>query len=184
MATKETLREFQSRLTRRLQSAQTAGVAASWLAVHAGQQALLFPLSHAGEIFAWAPVQRVPYVKPWFLGVANLRGGLFGVIDLAAFLPAGASPDQAPPPPVARTDAALAQCRLVALNPLLEARCTLLVDHLAGLRTPDTFTRSDACVAGSPDYYGHVYIDAEGRQWQEINLQKLADSPAFLGLSD
>jgi twitching motility protein PilI len=183
MTTKETLREFQSRLSRRLQAAQTTGVTASWLAVHAGQRALLFPLSHAGEIFPWTPARHVPYVKPWFLGVANLRGGLFGVIDLAAFLSTDVLADQVSPP-TRRSDAELTQCRLVALNPLLEARCALLVDQLAGLRTPDTFTRSDPCAAGAPDYYGHVYVDGEGRQWQEINLQRLAGNPAFLGISN
>jgi twitching motility protein PilI len=25
-------------------------------------------------------VQPVPYAQPWFLGVANLRGGLYGVV--------------------------------------------------------------------------------------------------------
>jgi twitching motility protein PilI len=182
MATKETLREFQSRLAKRLQSAQATGVTASWLAVQAGQQALLFPLSHAGEIFPWAPVRHVPYVKPWFLGVSNLRGGLFGVIDLVAFLPNDAATKPASPP--IRTDADLAQCRLVALNPLLETHCALLVDQLAGLRTPDAFVRSDTCAAGAPDYYGHIYTDQEGRRWQEINLQRLAENPAFLVISD
>ena len=28
----------------------------------------------------------VPHTQPWFAGVANLRGGLHGVVDLALFL--------------------------------------------------------------------------------------------------
>ena len=48
MSSKQALREFQSRLAERLQSARTAGVAASWLAVEAGAARLLLPLSHAG----------------------------------------------------------------------------------------------------------------------------------------
>ena len=43
MSNKQALREFQSRLATRLQAAQAAGVAASWLAVEAGAQRLLFP---------------------------------------------------------------------------------------------------------------------------------------------
>ena len=112
MSNKQALREFQSRLAMRLQAAQAAGVAASWLAVEAGAQRLLFPLSHAGEIFSWTDVQRVPYVQPWFMGVANLRGGLSGVIDLAHFV----SGSESGP---ARSEGDLAQCRLVALNPVL-----------------------------------------------------------------
>ena len=86
---KQALRDFQHRLAERLQAARTQGVAASWLAVRAGAERLLVPLSHAAEIFPWTDVQRVPYVQPWFLGVANLRGNLCGVVDLAAFLHGG-----------------------------------------------------------------------------------------------
>ena len=183
MANKEALREFQNRLAQRFLSVQTTGVAASWLAVRARQQALLFPLSHAGEIFPWADAQPVPYTKPWFLGVANLRGGLFGVIDLAQFLDADAAPDAAKAPlPGARPDADLAQCRLVALNASLDAGCVLLIDRLVGLRTPESFTRSDTPPADAPGYRGHIYTDAQGQRWQEINLQHLTQDPAFLGI--
>ena len=174
MANKQALREFQSRLAERLQSARTSGVAASWLAVEAGAARLLFPLSHAGEIFSWTDVQRVPYVQHWFMGVANLRGGLSAVVDLASFVQ-----DAAARP---RTESELAQCRLVALNPVLEANCALLVDRLLGLRTTDAFASSTPPDASAPSYFGHAYTDLDGRQWQEINLQTLSQHQAFLGV--
>ncbi|HOB65233.1 chemotaxis protein CheW [Ottowia sp.] len=175
MATKQALREFQTRLAERLQSARTTGVTASWLAVEARTARLLFPLSHAGEIFSWTDVQRVPYVQPWFMGVANLRGALSAVIDLAAFMGV-AGADRA------RNDGESSQCRLVALNPMLEANCALLVDRLLGLRTPDSFTSSAPADAAAPSYFSHRYTDAEGRQWQELNLQALSQHPSFLGI--
>ena len=174
MSSKQALREFQSRLAERLQAAQTSGVAASWLAVEAGGLRLLFPLSHAGEIFSWTDVQRVPYVQPWFVGVANLRGGLLAVIDLAAFLKDGARQ--------ARSESELAQCRLVALNPLLETNSALLVDRLLGLRTTEAFASSAPADASAAPYLGHVYTDLEGGSWQELNLQALSQHPAFLAI--
>ena len=174
MANKQALREFQSRLAERLQAARTSGVAASWLAVEAGAARLLFPLSHAGEIFSWTDVQRVPYVQHWFMGVANLRGGLSAVVDLASFVQDAAAR--------ARTESELAQCRLVALNPVLEANCALLVDRLLGLRTTDAFASSTPPDASAPSYFGHAYTDLDGRQWQEINLQTLSQHQAFLGV--
>jgi twitching motility protein PilI len=174
MSNKQALREFQSRLAQRLQSARASGVAASWLAVEAGATRLLLPLNHAGEIFAWTDVQKVPYTQPWFMGVANLRGGLHGVADLSAFLGAGDAPR--------RSEGDLAQCRLVALNPLLEVNCALLVDRLLGLRTTEAFAASAAAADGAPGYFGHVYTDLEGRQWQELNLQSLSQHQAFLGI--
>ncbi len=158
----------------RLQSARSTGVMASWLAVEVDKLRLLLPLSHAGEIFAWTAPQKVPYTQGWFLGVANLRGGLSGVADLAAFI-AGRSPR-------ARSEAELAQCRLVMLNPLLETNCALLVDRLTGLRTLDAFASSESPGAQAPEYFGHLYTDMNGAHWQEINLQTLSQTPGFIAI--
>src|SRR3954468_4796190 len=118
MANREALRELQSRLASRLQAARTEGVPAGWLAVEAAGRKYLFPLSQAGEIFAYTAPQTVPYTHAWFLGVANLRGGLYGVVDLASFVSGQ--------PPAQRSDAARAESRLVGLNALLDINCALL----------------------------------------------------------
>ncbi|MBT2334359.1 chemotaxis protein CheW [Variovorax paradoxus] len=175
MANRDALRAFQSRLASRLQAARTTGVAAAWLAVEAGEGKYLFPLGHAGEIFPWVPPQPVPYTQPWFLGVANLRGGLYGVVHLSAF--ASSAPSAA-----AATEAARMQSRLVALNELLEVNCALLVDRLAGLRGVEAFTASEPPDAQAPAWLGHLYTDAAGERWQEINLQALSQQPEFLSI--
>lgn len=175
MANREALRELQSRLASRLQAARAEGVQAGWLAVEAAGRRYLFPLSQAGEIFPYTPPQAVPYTHPWFLGVANLRGGLFGVVDLASFVSGQ--------PPVQRSDAARAESRLVALNALLEINCALLIDRLAGLRNMDAFTASTAAPPGSPEFFGSGYTDASGVFWQELNLQALSQQPQFLSIS-
>src|SRR6478735_3844311 len=134
MANRDALRAFQSRLASRLQAARTSGVSASWLAVEAGDSKFLFPLGHAGEIFPWTPPQPVPYTEPWFLGVSNLRGGLYGVVELSTFASGrGAG---------AVSEAARSQSRLVALNELLEVNCALLIDRLVGLRGVEAFVAS------------------------------------------
>jgi twitching motility protein PilI len=175
MANREALRELQSRLATRLQAARTEGVQASWLAVEAAGSRFLFPLSQSGEIFPFTSTQHVPYTQAWFLGVANLRGGLYGVVDLASFV-AGRAPAQ-------RSDATRAESRLVALNAALEVNCALLIDRLAGLRNLDAFTSSAEPPEGSPAYYGSGYTDANGAYWQEINLQALSQQSQFLSIS-
>lgn len=175
MANREALRELQSRLASRLQAARTEGVQASWLAVEAAGSRYLFPLAQSGEIFPFAPAHPVPYTRAWFLGVANLRGGLYGVVDLAGFV--------ADRPPAMRSDAGRAESRLVALNPALEVNCALLIDRLAGLRSLDSFSASAEPAEGSPGYFGSGYTDANGTHWQEINLQALSQQPQFLSIS-
>lgn len=174
MANREALRELQSRLASRLQAARNEGQSVSWLAVESGGKRYLFPLSQSGEIFPWGNVQAVPYTQPWFVGVANLRGGLFGVVDLAAFVGGESSPQQ-------RT--AASDASLLALNAALEVNCALLVQRLSGLRGVEAFAASIEAPEGSPAYFGHVYVDAQGVHWQEINLQLLSQSPEFLSIS-
>jgi twitching motility protein PilI len=175
MANREALRELQSRLATRMQAARTEGVQASWLAVQAGGARYLFPLAQSGEIFPFAPPQHVPYTQPWFLGVANLRGGLYGVVDLGSFATGR--------PPVPRTDIGRAEARLVGLNAGLEVNCALLIDRLAGLRNPDAFTSGEPPAADAPSWFGSGYTDASGAFWQEINLQALSQQPQFLSIS-
>lgn len=175
MANREALRELQSRLATRLQAARTEGVSASWLAVESAGAKYLFPLAQAGEIFPFASAQHVPYTHPWFLGVANLRGGLYGVVDLAGFV-AGRTPAM-------RSDATRGESRLVALNSALEVNCALLIDRLAGLRNIEAFTSSSGPAEGSPGYFGSSYTDVNGVFWQEINLQALSQQPQFLSIS-
>jgi len=175
MANREALRELQNRLAGRLLAARTEGMAAAWLAVEAAGARYLFPLSQSGEIFPWVSAQSVPYTQVWFLGVANLRGGLYGVVDMASFIGGAA--------PMARTETARSEARLVALNALLDINCALLIDRLAGLRNVDAFTASSEPPQGSPAYFGSTYTDANGAQWQEINLQALSRQPQFLSIS-
>ena len=175
MANRDALRAFQSRLASRLQAAKTSGVSASWLAVEAGDAKYLFPLGHAGEIFPWTPPQAVPYTEPWFLGVANLRGGLYGVVQLSSFASGVATP-------LAASETARAQSRMVAFNELLEVNCALLIDRLVGLRGVEAFTASEPPGTDAPTWLGHAYTDAAGERWQEINLQALSQQPRFLSI--
>lgn len=174
MANRDALRAFQSRLASRLQAARSSGVSASWLAVEAGESKFLFPLGHAGEIFPWTPPQMVPYTQDWFLGVSNLRGGLYGVIEFATF----AVGRRAAP----ATETAREQSRLVALNELLEVNCALLIDRLVGLRGVEAFVSSQPPADDAPAWMGATYTDENGEQWQEVNLQALSQQPQFLNI--
>ena len=107
MANREALRDLQARLASRLQAAKAEGLSISWLAVRAGGADYLLPLAQSGEIFPLPAVQPVPYSQSWFLGVVNLRGGLYGVVDLAAFI-GGAAP--------ARSEQYWAEASVVTFN--------------------------------------------------------------------
>src|SRR5664279_3074920 len=168
MANKQALRDLQSRLAERLQAARTEPLGRSWLAVECSSRGFLFPLRDAGEIFAMSPVVHVPHSHRWFLGVANLRGHLHGVVDLAGFLG------------VKSAEAGRDQARLVGFNQAFDINCVLLADRLSGLRSADELTR-DVDEGGSrPAFAGALYRDGSARVWQELNLAELAADESFL----
>lgn len=174
MARRQALRELQSRLAARLQLAQDEARMATWLAVETAGQGFLLGLAAAGEIFPVSGLKPVPHTQGWFIGVANLRGGLHGVVDLAAFLGLRA--------PVS-SEHLREQARLVALNPALGAQCALLVERLAGLRATDQLQRESEAAGSRPAFAGATWRDAEGRLWQEIDLGALAKHEQFLGIA-
>jgi len=177
MAKREALRDLQSRLAERMQAARTQQRGLSWLAVESRGHGLLFPLQQAGEIFPLVPLVSVPHTQPWFSGVANLRGGLYGVVDLARFL--GLAQSGVPEGPQRE------QSRLVALNPSVGLNCALLVDRLAGLRNAEQLTRvadGDDAPGVRPAFAGARFQDGSGRAWQEILLSALAQHGQFLAI--
>lgn len=175
MAKRDALRELQTRLAERLQAAQTTAQRAAWLAVEVEGRGLLFPLATAGEIFQVPTLLPVPHTRPWFAGVANLRGGLHGVVDLGAFLglrgphPAGEPWRE--------------QARVLALNPALGSHSALLVDRLAGLRRQDQLSPEAPEPGPRPAFAGASWRDPAGRRWLEIDLAALAAHPLFLAIS-
>src|SRR6218665_1898354 len=204
MANREALRELQTRLASRLQAARDEATSvSSWLAAESAGSSYLLPLGQSGEIFPWVSVQTVPYTQSWFLGVANLRGGLVGVVDLAGLLGSVVPrTEQALAEAsllavhtalevtaallgalVPRSEQSLAEGSLLAFNTALEVNAALLVDRLAGLRGTDAFVASEPPAKDSPPYFGTTYIDSSGKRWQELNLQILSRHPAFLSIS-
>lgn len=175
MANREALRELQQRLAERMQAAKREQRGQSWLAVECRGHGLLLPLEQAGEIFPPAATMPVPHTRDWFAGVANLRGGLHGVVDLARFL---GLPD-APAGEVARE-----QSRLIAFSSSLGLNCALLVDRLAGLRSAEQLRAGAAGPVGGsrPSFASGTWLDAAGRSWQSLDLAALARDEQFLSI--
>ena len=104
--------------------------------------------------------------------MANLRGGLHGIVDLAGFLGVEGGGRAG--------DGARERAQLVAFNAALEINCALLVDHLAGLRSADQMAAEPDAPQSRPSFVGGRFRDATGRLWQELRLSELAHHDAFL----
>jgi twitching motility protein PilI len=169
MAARTSLRDYQRELAARMQSA-AAGGAASKLGLQVGAEAWLVDLVDAGEVIPVPPITPVPLTRPWFRGVANIRGKLYSVVDFSAFL-GGA--------PAALTE----QARLVLLGERFRTGAALLVDRSLGLRGPEQLQERQRGGGGGPVWRKFEYRDSEGRMWKELGVASLAQDPAFLGVT-
>ena len=161
------LRSFQQELATRLAAKTTAQVESSRLGIECRGERWLVRLSDADEVIAVPAIVPVPLTQRWFLGLANIRGNLFSVIDFAAFL--------------GREPIVLgALSRLILLNGRSgEQNAGIVVQRVLGLRNLAQLTPVDE---SSPSAEWHVqrWLDSDGSTWQEIDLVKLARDPAFL----
>lgn len=151
------LRQYQVQLLERMQAARNnTGARINHLGVQIGTQRILLDLTQAGEIVPVSPITSVPLTQPWYLGLANIRGNLFGVIDLARYLRVGetaAGPDG----------------RFVTFSAGLGINCAALVSKVYGLRH-----------AGDMQQHGDHLRDADANEWDVLDLAALARDPRFL----
>jgi twitching motility protein PilI len=169
-AAKLDLRSFQQQLATRLAAKTTAQVEQSRLGLACGGQQWLIRLADAGEVINLPSIASVPLTKAWYLGIANIRGNLYSVIDFAAFI-AGRG-DAASP--------ATVQSRLVLFGPRVgELRAGLVVPRVLGLRNLAELKRAEP-PDGAPGWYGPRWADPLGGLWQEIDLARFAQDAAFL----
>lgn len=150
--------------------------AAGWLAVVAGGQPLLLPLGQCGEVHTSAPVQRLAHTKPWLLGVANLRGQVAAVVDLASHL--GVAAAAAAPAPAALPGAGCGP--LVALPAALGVPAALLVGALKGMRQRTAMQPSDA---PCPAWAEAVWQDEQGQAWHSVDLAQMTRQIGFIDVA-
>jgi twitching motility protein PilI len=164
MAQRISLRDYQRELVERLRAPE-AGRIASKLAVQAGGDGWLVELTEAGEIIPVPAITPVARTKAWFRGVANVRGNLYTVVDLAAFL-GGA--------PCALSE----QSRLLLVGARYRTGAGLLVDRSLGLRNPGQLK---PCLGAVPTaWVRSQYEDEDGKIWRELDLGALVQQEEFL----
>jgi twitching motility protein PilI len=168
MAERLSLKDYQRELATRLREAG-AGRMASKLGMQIGSETWLVDLGDAGEVIPVPTVTPVPLTRPWFKGVANVRGNLYSVIDFPAFLGVGA--------------VALGEhSRLLLLGERFRTSAALLIDRSLGLRNPEQL-KPRAAAADAPAWQRAQFDDAEGKAWKELDVPQLVRHADFLSVS-
>jgi twitching motility protein PilI len=149
------LREFQQGLAQRLREAQTEAEPTSRLGVLAGTGNWLLKLDDAGEMLPLPEISGVPLTRPWYLGLANIRGVLASVVDFSAF--AGGE-----------TTARTPDCRLLLIAERFQSFSGLVISRMLGLKNVQAMQPVEE--KGSKPWIAGAFRDDEGRIWHELNI--------------
>lgn len=164
------LREFQTQLADRMQAARdSTQTRANHLGVMVGDKHCLLDLQEASEIISVGAITAVPLTQDWYLGLSNIRGNLFSVIDFPRFQ------GQAP-------TAITSDCRIIAFAPALSFNSALLVSRVLGLRNVAEMTpeASDNAAVECAAWMTQRYCDAESLIWTQLKLSLIVQDPRFL----
>ena len=161
MSKRFNLREFQQSVLDRLQ-AQAAGGSdhASTLGVQVGAEHWLVDMADINEVLAPPPLTPVPLTKPWYCGVANVRGNLYSIVDLGVYLGGATIPHEG-------------QSRVLLAGQKFAFNTGLLVSRVLGLRNATDWQRSEQD--------GEVrLVDGNGQAWRKLDMAQLLQQPEFL----
>ena len=152
------LRQYQVQLLERMQAARNnAGARVNQLGVMIGQERFLLELTQVGEIVPVpAAITVVPLTQPWYLGLANIRGNLISVIDLARYQ-------------LGAETAVGSESRIITFANGLGFNCGLLVSRVYGLRH-----------AAGMEASGERLRDADTNEWTSLDLAALVRDTKFL----
>ena len=161
MSKQTNLREFQQNLIDRLQAAGSSEERVTTMGVQIAGRNWLVDMSDVGEVLPLPKLTVVPFSKPWFRGMANVRGNLFGVVDLAAYEQSGLTPES-------ENNRVLLVAGKYAFN------VALLVDRVLGLRDARAWQQTDGFDGQ------HEYHDEQGASWRRLDVDGLLKQVEFL----
>lgn len=160
MSKRSNLREFQQNVLDRLQRPDAAASHASTLGVQVGDGYWLVEMGDISEVLPFPLLTHVPLTQPWYCGVANIRGALYSISDLAAFMGGPATPHEG-------------QSRVLLVSPKYSANAGLLVTRVLGLRDAAKWPRAETAE-------GVNCRDDSGQIWHRLDMAGLLRQPEFL----
>lgn len=168
MAEKVKLRDYQKSILDRLDvvNAGDAGDASRYLGVIIGDRHVLVDLQEITETLVVTEIQPVPLVKPWFLGMTNVRGVLYAINDLAQLIDGV-------------TTELSSDTRMLLFSDDVISNVGFLADKLVGLRNTDLMKRVKSKKKDNLYFGDDCYEDDDKNVWHVFNAQRLASASEF-----
>ena len=163
------LREFSTNLAQRLKDAPGLPTEPTRLAVRVGAENFLIEMGSAGEIVSLPDVAPVPWTRPWYRGLANVRGRLVGVVDLLQMS------GRAPLPPEQAQ-------QLLVFGEGVSVNAGILITRAFGIRNLKDLTALPAAGQTAATWEQVRFRDADGLAYAELDLREFARAPAFAAI--
>jgi len=168
MSKRLNLREFQQNLIDRLRVKDLSAARVDTLGVQIAGRNWLVDMVDISEVLPLPALTAVPFTRPWFRGVANVRGNLFSVVDMAAYEHSGTAASTG-----SGQVSGDANNRVLLVADRFAFNVALLVDRVLGLRDARTWSQSE--VDGQIEYR-----DEQSASWRKLDVRGLLGQAEFL----
>jgi len=162
--------EYQNTLNGQIISAGKNETSPAVLGVAVGEDRYLIPMIEVSEVIPIPKLARVPLTQPWFLGLANVRGNLYGITDLGVYLGGDPTPFNL-------------KSRILLVSPGNKLYGGFIVNSMLGIRNLSEFTPVKSGKKKLPKGISRQFNDTEGRLWRELSLSELIQDEKFLQIA-
>lgn len=160
MSKRFNLREFQQQVLDRLSEQASGEAQVSTLGVRVGETFWLVDMPDISEVLPPPQLTQVPLTKHWYCGVANVRGSLYSIVDLGAYMDNEATQREA-------------HNRVLLLGQRFAFNTGLLVSRVLGLRNTQDWQQQEI--------NGEVRLqDPNGQVWRKLDITQMLSQPEFL----
>lgn len=160
MSKRFNMREFQQGLLDRMQIQAESGSQVATLGIVIGRESWLVDMADISEVLALPNLTTVPLTKGWYCGVANVRGNIYSITDLGAYMNFGLTAHDI-------------QSRVLLVGQKFNSNTGLLVSKVLGLRNSTDWKQSDQ--DGET-----FYQDSSGQRWRKLDVRQLIQQPEFI----
>lgn len=158
--------KYQHTLAQQVENIDINEPSSAVLGVAAGEERYLISMAEVNEVIPIPKLAHVPLTQSWFLGLANVRGNLYGITDLGVYL--GSKPMSFN-----------LKSRILLASSGNKVCGGFMVNSMLGIRNLSEFTPVKSAKKKLPQGVAALYKDSEGRVWRELSLLVLLREEKF-----
>ncbi len=164
------IKEYQQSLSKQLKNANQTAPSATVLGIALGEDRCLVHMHEVSEVIQTPKITPVSLTQPWFIGMTNVRGNLYGITDLGVFLGGSPTPFNS-------------KSRILLVSTHYKMNSGFLVNSMLGIRNLSEFKQIESTKNAKDADVSRYYMDKEERQWRELSLHKIICNEKFLQIA-